>query len=120
MQRCCLKERPMTTPNAPARMPALYLGHGAPPLVDDPTWPGQLEAWSARLPQPKAILVVSAHWEAAPLTISATRPTELVYDFWGFPQKYYQVRYDAPGAPELAARVRSLIPADEPVHQDPD
>ena len=68
----------MTAPSAPTRMPALYLGHGAPPLVDDPVWPGQLAAWSARLPQPTAILVVSAHWEAAPLTIGATRPTELV------------------------------------------
>src|ERR687886_2391973 len=101
------------------RMPALYLGHGAPPLVDDPIWPGQLAAWSAALPKPKAILVVSAHWEAAPLTIGATQPTELVYDFWGFPRKYYDVRYDAPGAPELAARVRALMPADEPVVQDP-
>jgi 4,5-DOPA dioxygenase extradiol len=110
----------MTADPAPTRMPALYLAHGAPPLVDDPLWPGQLAAWSASLPRPTAILVVSAHWEAAPLTISATRPTELVYDFWGFPQKYYQVRYDAPGAPDLAARVRGLMPADEPVLQDPD
>jgi 4,5-DOPA dioxygenase extradiol len=109
----------VTTPAADTRMPALYLGHGAPPLVDDPIWPGQLAAWAAALPRPAAILVVSAHWEAEPLTIGATRPTELVYDFWGFPQKYYQVRYDCPGAPELAARVRTLIPADEPVVQDP-
>ncbi len=109
----------MTAPAAPTRMPALYLGHGAPPLVDDPIWPGQLAAWSAALPRPQAILVVSAHWEAEPLTIGATHPTELVYDFWGFPKKYYQVRYDCPGAPELAARVRALIPADEPVVQDP-
>lgn len=48
------------------RMPALYLSHGAPPLADDPIWPGQLAAWSAGLPRPKAILMVSAHWEEAP------------------------------------------------------
>ncbi len=48
------------------RMPALYLSHGAPPLADDPVWPGELAAWSAGLPRPKAILVVSAHWEEAP------------------------------------------------------
>lgn len=101
------------------RMPALYLGHGAPPLVDDPVWPGQLAAWSVSLPRPAAILVVSAHWEAAPLTIGATRPVPLVYDFSGFPEKYYRVRYDAPGAPELAAKVRALMPADEPVAEDP-
>ena len=90
-----------TTPTT--RMPALYLGHGAPILVDDPIWPGELARWSADLPKPKAILVVSAHWENAPLTIGATRPVPLVYDFYGFPQRYYDVTYDAPGAPELAA-----------------
>src|SRR5947207_526694 len=109
----------MRTPAAEMRVPALYLGHGAPPLVDDPIWPGQLATWATALPKPKAILIVSAHWEAEPLTIGATHPTELVYDFWGFPHKYYQVRYDCPGAPELAARVCALTPADEPVVQDP-
>jgi 4,5-DOPA dioxygenase extradiol len=102
-------------------MPALYLGHGAPPLVDDPTWPGQLAAWAASLPRPKAILVVSAHWESAPLTIGATRAhSPLIYDFYGFPEKYYRVRYDQPGAPELAARVRALIPHDETVADAPE
>jgi len=91
-------------------MPALYLGHGAPPLVDDPIWPGQLARWSADLPAPKSILVVSAHWENAPLTIGATTPVPLFYDFYGFPQKYYDVTYPAPGAPELARRVRQLLP----------
>src|ERR1700721_2473054 len=56
----------------PGRMPALYMGHGAPPLVDDPLWVVQLEAWARALPRPAAILVVSAHWEQAPLTIAAT------------------------------------------------
>jgi 4,5-DOPA dioxygenase extradiol len=101
-------------------MPALYLGHGAPPLVDDPRWPGELEAWADALPRPSAILVISAHWEAAPLTIGATRPAPLVYDFYGFPEKYYGVRYDQPGAPDLAARVRALIPKDESVAEAPD
>jgi len=70
-----------------SRMPALFLGHGAPPLVDDPIWPVQLAEWSARLPRPKAILVVSAHWEEAPVTLGATTPVPLVYDFWGFPER---------------------------------
>ena len=55
------------------RMPAMYLGHGAPPLVDDPLWTTQLAAWAGALPRPRAILVVSAHWESAPLTIGATQ-----------------------------------------------
>src|ERR1700737_3523529 len=74
---------------APGRMPALYMGHGAPPLVDDPLWVVQLEAWARTLPRPRAILVVSAHWESAPLTIGATSDAApLIYDFGGFPQRF--------------------------------
>ncbi|KAA9166670.1 dioxygenase [Amycolatopsis acidicola] len=101
--------------------PVLYLSHGAPPLADDPTWTRQLADWSAGLAKPKAILVVSAHWEEAPLTIGATTTVPLVYDFWGFPEHYYQVTYPAPGAPELAARVRKLLHSNEtPVHDAPE
>ncbi|MFH8609390.1 dioxygenase [Streptomyces sp. NPDC018029] len=103
------------------RMPALYLSHGAPPLADDPVWPGELAAWSAELPRPKAILMVSAHWEEAPLALSATETLPLVYDFWGFPEHYYQVTYAAPGAPGLAASVRKLLHAPgTPVQDVPD
>jgi 4,5-DOPA dioxygenase extradiol len=103
------------------RMPALYLSHGAPPLADDPIWPGQLAAWAKDIPRPTAILMVSAHWEDAPLAIGATRTVPLVYDFWGFPQHYYEVTYPAPGAPELAARVRALLRgAATPVQDVPD
>ncbi|MFJ3792359.1 dioxygenase [Kitasatospora sp. NPDC090091] len=106
---------------APERMPALYLSHGAPPLADDPVWPGQLAAWSAGLPRPRAILVVSAHWEEAPLALGAVDPVPLVYDFWGFPEHYYRVQYAAPGAPELAERVRKLLRAPgTPVQDVPD
>jgi 4,5-DOPA dioxygenase extradiol len=91
------------------RMPAIYLSHGAPPLADDELWTGQLAAWSRELPKPSAILVVSAHWEEAPLAIGATTTVPLTYDFWGFPQHYYEVTYPAPGAPELAESVRKLL-----------
>lgn len=104
-----------------ARMPALYLSHGAPPLADDPVWPAELAAWSAELPRPKAILMVSAHWEEAPLALGATETMPLVYDFWGFPEHYYGVRYAAPGAPELAENVRKLLRrAGTPVQDIPD
>ncbi|MDY0813655.1 class III extradiol ring-cleavage dioxygenase [Kitasatospora purpeofusca] len=106
---------------ATGRMPALYLSHGAPPLADDPVWPGQLAAWSADLPRPRAILMVSAHWEEAPLALGAVTTVPLVYDFWGFPEHYYRVRYAAPGAPELAERVRKLLRAPgTPVQDIPD
>src|SRR5438445_708027 len=47
-------------------MPALYIGHGAPPLLDDPAWSAELAAWAKRLPRPAGVLIVSAHWESAP------------------------------------------------------
>ena len=94
---------------ATVRMPVLYLSHGAPPLADDALWRRQLADWSAGIPRPRAILVVSAHWESAPLTVAATTTVPLVYDFWGFPQRYYQVTYPAPGAPGLAERVKRLL-----------
>lgn len=90
-------------------MPVMYLSHGAPPLADDPVWTDELARWSADLPRPTAILVISAHWEEAPLTLGATTTVPLTYDFWGFPERYYQVTYDAPGAPELADKVRKLL-----------
>jgi hypothetical protein len=103
-----------------ARQPVLYLSHGAPPLADDPVWTRQLSDWSARFGKPTNILMVSAHWEEAPLALSSTSGrTPLVYDFWGFPQKYYEVTYAAPGAPELAESVTGLVQsADTPVHRD--
>ena len=107
-------------PVEPGRLPALYLGHGAPTLLDDEIWPAELAAWAKALPRPRAILTVSAHWQSAPLTLGATAPVPLVYDFYGFPERYYQVRYDSPGAPELAARVNALMPPGEPVADRPE
>ena len=102
----------------PGRMPALYLGHGAPPLLDDALLCGQLQAWASALPRPKAILIVSAHWESAPLSLSATGAgTPLVYDFGGFDAKYYRMSYATPDATALAARVAATMPDTVSVHQ---
>ncbi len=97
-------------------MPALYLGHGAPPLLDDPLWSGQLAAWARDLPRPKAILIVSAHWESAPISLSASR-APLVYDFGGFEAKYYSMTYETPDSSWLAERIAATMPSTEPVHQ---
>jgi 4,5-DOPA dioxygenase extradiol len=91
------------------RMPVVFLAHGAPMLLDDAGWVGELAAWGQALPRPRALLVISAHWEARPLTIGATAKVPLVYDFFGFPEKFYRLQYPSPGAPELAARVRGLL-----------
>jgi 4,5-DOPA dioxygenase extradiol len=102
------------------RQPVLYLSHGAPPLADDPVWTRQLADWSQGFDKPANILIVSAHWEEAPLSLSATSgDVPLVYDFYGFPQHYYEVTYAAPGAPQLAASVERLVQSgDTPVHRD--
>ena len=99
-------------------LPALFLGHGAPPLLDDPLWTEQLRDWAARLPRPRAILIVSAHWESAPISLSATAAaTPLIYDFGGFAEKFYSMTYPTPDAAELAALVASVLPDGERVHQ---
>src|SRR5512142_99274 len=94
---------------APGRMPAVFLAHGAPPLLDIPEWVGELRAWAEAMPRPEAILVLSAHWEQRPVTLAATRTVPLIHDFYGFPEHYYRQTYPAPGAPALAARVRQLL-----------
>jgi 4,5-DOPA dioxygenase extradiol len=99
-------------------MPALFLSHGAPPLLDDAEWMRRLFDWAQALPQPRAILIVSAHWESAPLALSSPEAAVTpVYDFGGFAPRYYTMRYDTPDASELAALVRSVLPSDRQPHQ---
>ena len=100
-------------------MPSIFLAHGAPPLLDDAVWMGELAEWARALPRPKAVLMISAHWERNPITLAATTTIPLVYDFYGFPERYYQVEYPAPGAPELALRVRELLRGNQPVADAP-
>ena len=101
-------------------LPALYLSHGAPPLLDDETWKGELRDWSGAIEKPKGIVVVSAHWENAPVAISSTDAnTPLIYDFGGFAPKYYNEQYGTPDAAWLGQMVASVMPDNEPLHQSP-
>ncbi|MBX3263236.1 MAG: dioxygenase [Labilithrix sp.] len=106
----------VTPPNR--KMPVVFLAHGAPPLLDDAAWMGELSAWATRMPRPESVLMLSAHWEAKPAQLAATTTVPLVYDFYNFPRRYYEVRYPAPGAPALAARVRDLLDAKAIAHGD--
>lgn len=99
-------------------LPSLYLSHGAPPLLDDAAWMDQLFAWSTSLPKPKGIVIISAHWEHAPLSISGTAAgTPLVYDFGGFEQRFYEMTYPTPDASTLGQRIASLMPDATEVHE---
>ena len=103
-----------------ATLPSLYLSHGAPPLLDDELWMNQLATWSGDIAKPKAILIVSAHWESAPISISATAAnTPLIYDFGGFSPRFYNMKYETPDASWLGEMVAKLMPDTEPLHQHP-
>src|SRR5215813_11640432 len=106
-------QKPWSRADGP--LPALYLSHGAPPLFDDGPWLRQLFEWAQSLPKPRSVLIVSAHWESAPLSLSATgAATPLVYDFGGFHPRYYSMTYPTPDATALAARVSAVMPDSEP------
>ena len=100
------------------RQPVLYLSHGAPPLLDNDLWMSQLSAWSNDVGKPKGIVIVSAHWESAPISISATAAnTPLIYDFGGFSPKFYNMKYETPDATWLGDLVASMMPNSEPLHR---
>jgi 4,5-DOPA dioxygenase extradiol len=101
-------------------LPALYISHGAPPLFDDAEWMRELFSWSQDLPKPRAILIVSAHWESAPMMLSASAAgTPLVYDFGGFDPRYYQMTYATPDAGDLSRRVAAAMPDGVTLHEHP-
>ena len=104
----------------PGRMPAVFVAHGHPFATKNEAWMESFRQWGAALPRPKSILVLSAHWVDAPLTIGATRTVPLVYDFYNFPPEFYRMVYPSPGAPELAARVRELASPLGAVREAPD
>jgi len=101
------------------KTPAIFVAHGAPPLLDDARWMSELNAWARALPAPRAVLMLSAHWEERPITLGATTTMPLVYDFYGFPARYYEQRYPAPGAPELAKRIHETLEPVERVVDEP-
>ena len=99
----------MTEASRAAEMPVIFAAHGAPMVLEDPLWMAELAGWAKAMPRPKSILMVSAHWDERPLTLGATGTVPLIYDFYGFPERFYESKYPAPGAPALASRVRDLL-----------
>jgi aromatic ring-opening dioxygenase catalytic subunit (LigB family) len=101
------------------RFPTLFVSHGGGPwpwIEDMRAHFGRTAEWMRGVPsqlpgKPRAIVSVSGHWEAERFTVSAAARPPMVYDYYGFPPHTYQIRYAAPGAPELARRVRGLLQA---------
>lgn len=90
--------------------PSLYISHGSPMLALDPGASGTaLARIAAELPKPKAIVIVSAHWESDELLVNANPHPETWHDFGGFPKALFEVQYPAPGEPQLAATVVELL-----------
>lgn len=94
------------------KAPVLFVSHGAPTLISEngPTC-GFLRDLGSTQTRPSAVLAVSAHWETERPTLSASAQPETIHDFYGFPDALYRMRYDAPGAPQVAARAASLLDA---------
>ncbi len=103
------------------KMPSLFIGHGSPMnVLDRNAYPEALKTLAASLPKPLSILVVSAHWVSPGLKVSSGAAPGQIYDFFGFPEELYKVKYRAPGSPELASRVAGLLGgAGFPCAEDP-
>lgn len=101
------------------RQPAFFIPHGGGPcfFMDDPggTWTGMaafLRGIAATLPErPRGIIVVSGHWETRGFAFTGAAHPSLIYDYGGFPPHTYELRYDAPGSPALAAKAEGLLAA---------
>ena len=97
-----------------ASQQALFISHGGGPmpLLGDPghrALTEHLAQLAGTIRRPKAILIISAHWEESVATVTTNPAPELIYDYYGFPPHTYQLRYDAPGSPDLAQRAKSLL-----------
>jgi aromatic ring-opening dioxygenase catalytic subunit (LigB family) len=104
------------------RLPTLFIPHGAGPCFFMEWTRGPADTWDktaawlkgvvAGLPErPKAILVVSGHWEEPVFTVGSSPAPPMLFDYYGFPEETYRLRFDAPGSPALAKRVRELLGA---------
>lgn len=91
-------------------MPAIFVGHGSPTTaIDDNRFTQGFKELSIKLPKPKAILMISAHWFVSGSKIIDDPHPRTIYDMYGFPNELYEIKYDSPGSPHTAHRVQELL-----------
>lgn len=92
------------------KMPVLFIGHGSPMnAIHNNDYTSDIKKLTERLPKPEAVLVVSAHWLTQGTRITSGEKPEQIYDFYGFPEELYKVKYQPPGSPEIAALVADSV-----------
>lgn len=99
-----------TSMNNTGKMPVLFLGHGSPMnAIEENEFVRGFRNIAKEIPRPQAILCISAHWETRGTWVTAMKNPPTIHDFGGFPEVLYNVQYPAPGAPELAHKIASLL-----------
>lgn len=94
-------------------MPVVFAGHGSPMnIIEDNAWSQGFSRMGQSLPEPRAILAISAHWYLGQSLVTAMAQPRTIHDFYGFPKPLYELSYPAPGDPSLAERVQTLLGAE--------
>ena len=100
------------------RMPVLFVGHGSPMnALDSNAFTRTWMSLTARIPRPRAILCLSAHFAGEDSRVVAADTPRTIHDFYGFPKALHEASYPAPGSPALAERVQALVPQAQPTQE---